>query len=793
MIEISINKINKNYGFNPVLKDFSMEVKSGERIALIGSNGCGKTTTLRLIMGLETIDNGTINIRKGTKIGYLTQIPPKEKDNIKAKDVYLRGIKELLDLEDSINSYVSTMDSSEKSIKTLDRLQEEFRIKGGYQIKEKINKIKGGFKLSDELLDTEYNNLSGGEKTIVNLASLVLSEPDVLLLDEPTNHLDIDTLEWFEEYLSNYKGTALIVSHDRYFLDRVVNKIIEIKNGKEDVYHGNYTYYLKESERRFLSEFAAYKNQQKEVEAIKEAIKRLKEWGTKSDNPMFFRRAAAMEKRLERMDMIEKPKEKTELKVNLTTESRSGNHVLTIDNLDLNIGSRSLLEKASMKIYYQDRVCLMGKNGTGKTTLIKNIMNNTHDNIKLGTNIKIGYIPQEIRFDNEDLTVYEHVRSFFIGSESELRSKLHQFYFGEEEISKKLKTISGGEKVRIKLLELILSKSNFLILDEPTNHIDIDTKEILEEALLDFDGTLLFISHDRYFINKIATKIVRIENKKLVSYDGNYDSIKDKQVININEQEKPKEVINIKGSNRLNEFLKDANKIEEVTIGCSGKKVYKIRKKSKIFFLKVADHLSKESISLDYLKDKITVPEKVFYEKYNGKSYMLTKSLKGNMLCDNYYEEHPLEGIKIIIEAFNALYNIDYSDCIIDETIDTKIKRIEERFNTIKNEDIKPEILQRFITKENILKYLKGNKPKQIIGFTHGDMSLPNIFADNGHFSGLLDTEDAGIGDIYFDLVICEISIERNYGKEYIDKFYEELGIEKDEFKSDYYRILMSL
>ena len=228
MIEISINKINKNYGFNPVLKDFSIEIKSGQRIALIGNNGCGKTTTLRLIMGLETVDSGTINIRKGSKLGYLTQIPPMERENIKANDVFLRGIKELLDLEESINSYVSHMDSSEKSIKTLDRLQEEFRIKGGYQIKEKINKIKAGFKLSDELLDTEYNKLSGGEKTIVNLASLVLSEPDVLLLDEPTNHLDIDTLEWFEEYLNNYKGAALIVSHDRYFLDRVVNKIIEI-------------------------------------------------------------------------------------------------------------------------------------------------------------------------------------------------------------------------------------------------------------------------------------------------------------------------------------------------------------------------------------------------------------------------------------------------------------------------------------------------------------------------------------------------------------------------------------
>ena len=793
MIEISINKINKNYGFNPVLKDFSIEIKSGQRIALIGNNGCGKTTTLRLIMGLETVDSGTINIRKGSKLGYLTQIPPMERENIKANDVFLRGIKELLDLEETINSYVSHMDSSEKSIKTLDRLQEEFRIKGGYQIKEKINKIKGGFKLSDELLDTEYNKLSGGEKTIVNLASLVLYEPDVLLLDEPTNHLDIDTLEWFEEYLNNYKGACLIVSHDRYFLDRVINKIIEIKNCKEEIYYGNYSYYLKESEKRFLSQFQSYKNQQKEIAAIKEAIVRLKEWGTKSDNPMFFRRAAAMQKRLDRMEIIDKPVEKSELKVNFTTDSRSGNNVLTIKNLNLNIGSRELLISSNMEIYYQDRVCLMGKNGSGKTTLIKNIINNTHDNIILGANIKIGYIPQEIRFDNEELTIYEHMRKIFVGSESELRSKLNRFYFGTEEIGKKLKNISGGEKVRIKLLELVLLKSNFLILDEPTNHIDIDTREILEESLLDFDGTILFISHDRYFINKIATRIVRIENKKLVSYDGNYDSIKNKEIPKLETNNKPvNQVINIKGSNRLNEFLKDS-KIEEITIGCSNTKVYKIRKKSKVFFLKIADHLSQESIRLDYLQDKLLVPEKVFYEKYNGKSYILTKSLKGEMLCSDYYCNHPLEGINIIVEAFNSLYNIDYSDCVIDETIDTKIKRIEERFNKIKNEDINEEVLKRFITKENILKYLKGNKPKQIIGFTHGDMSLPNIFADNNHFSGLLDVSECGLGDIYFDLVICEISIERNYGKEYINKFYDSLGIEKDEFKSDYYRILMSL
>lgn len=792
MIEISLNKINKSYGFNNVLNNLSFDVKTNERIALIGSNGCGKTTTLKIIMGIESYDSGNISIRKESKIGYLTQMPPKEDDNVSAKSVYLRGVQELIDLENKISDFVENMSSNEKDIKLLDKLQEEFRISGGYSLKEKIEKIRNGFKITNELLDREYNKLSGGEKTLINLASIILSNPDILLLDEPTNHLDIDTLEWFEEYLSSYNGTVVIISHDRYFLDRTVNKIIEIENGNANIYHGNYSYYLKESEKRLMVKFQNYKNQQKEIKALKEAIERYKVWGAKSDNPMFFRRAKAIETRLEKMEVIEKPKTKSELRINLNVEDRTSNRVMVISNLDLKIGNKELLRNSHMEVYYKERVCLMGKNGAGKTTFIKNILNNTHDNIKLGTNIKIGYIPQEIRFDNEDLTIYEHMRKIFVGSESELRSKLNQFYFTTDNIDKKVKNLSGGEKVRLKLLELILKNANFLILDEPTNHIDIDTREILEESLLAYDGTILFISHDRYFINKIATKIVMIENKEMITYNGNYDSIKKKSNdVIIKEVAKPQ--IIIKGSNRLNEFLKTATSIEKITIGCSGKKVYKIRKKSKVFYLKVANHLSKESISLDYLKDKVIVPEKVFYEKYNGMSYLLTKSLNGIMLCDDYFDDHIMEGIDIIVEAFNALYNIDYSDCVIDETIPVKIKRIEENIGLIKEEDIKKEILDRFHTKQAILKYLKGNMPKQIIGFTHGDMSLPNIYACNGHFSGLLDTEDAGLSDIYYDLVVCEMSIERNYGEEYVDVFYEKLGIEKDEFKSDYYRILLSL
>lgn len=785
MIEIGLNKVNKNFGFNQLLNDVSFEIKTNERVALIGSNGCGKTTTLKIIKGEVEIDSGNVFIRKGATTGYLSQIPEICNSNETANDIYLKGIKDILDLEEKITEFSNKMDSSNKSIEQLSTMQEEFRIKGGYEIKSKIEKIKHGFKLSETLLNTKYNNLSGGEKTIVNLASLVLSNPDILLLDEPTNHLDIETLEWFEEYLNNYKGTVVIVSHDRYFLDKVINKIVCLENGKSDIYHGNYTYYLEESENRFIQQFQKYKNQQKEIKAIKEAIKRLKEWGAKADNPIFFRRAASMEKRLERMEMIEKPKEKAELRLNLNIDKRSANHVLTIENLDLQIEDKQLLEKSSMSIYHKERVCLMGKNGTGKTTLIKNILNNTHENIKIGANVKIGYIPQEIRFDDETLTIYEHCRKFFIGNESELRSKLNQFYFNEESITKKISKISGGEKVRIKLLELILKNSNFLILDEPTNHIDVDTKEILEESLLNFDGTILFISHDRYFINKISTKIVRIENKKLVTYNKSYDEIKDKQIVNTIEEKKHiKQVVNIKASNRINEFIKDATSIEEIT-SKNETKVYKIRKKSKMFYLKTSNHLSKESIKQDYLKEKISIPEKVFYEKYQGKSYILTKEIKGNNLSISKNNI-----IDVLCEAINEIYNIDYQDCMIDETIDSKIKRIEENLKNIKLDD---NLTKRFITKENLIKYLKGNKPKQIIGFTIGNLELSNIIEENGHFKGFVNVSECGLSDIYYDLVSCEMSIENSLGKEYVNEFYDKIGIEKDDNKSDYYKLIIDL
>lgn len=787
MIEINVNKISKSYGFEKVLDELSFDVKTNDRVALIGNNGCGKSTTMKMIYGSEMYDSGSISIRNGATVGYLTQIPSLEKESVSANEVYLRGVRDILELEEKINTFVSNMDTSEKSIKILSMMQEEFRIKGGYNLNEKIEKIKYGFKISEKVLSTPYNNLSGGEKTIVNLASLILSNPSILLLDEPTNHLDIQTLEWFEEYLKTYNGTVVIVSHDRYFLDRVVNKIIEIDNGKASLYHGNYSYYLEESEKRFMLEFQRYKNQQKQIKALKEAIIRYKEWGSKSDNPMFFRRAHAIEKRLEKMEMIEKPKVKSELRLNLVSSDRSANNVLMIDKLNLQIDEKKLIDNSSMFVKYKDKVCLMGNNGCGKTTLIRNILNNTHESIKLGVNTVVGYIPQEIRFDSEELSIYEYTRSFFVGDESKLRSKLNQFYFGEESIDKKLKNLSGGEKVRIKLLELILLNANFLILDEPTNHIDIDTREILENALIDYDGTILFVSHDRYFINKIANKVIVIDNMKFHEFDGNYDSVK------LNTVSKFKEVIpkvvevKLKGSNRLNEFIKEC-KVELIKEE-KHLKIYRIRKKSRVFYLKEDLHLSNESKRLEYLSEKLDVPEKVFYEKFNGKSYLMSKCVNGVDLTHESFKNNPKMAIDVIVEAINSLLSIDYSDCIIDETIDTKIKKYED---SIKLEDIKKEYIDRFHTKDAIIKYLRGNKPKALIGFIHGKLTLENIFAFQNKFSAFIDVSESGIGDLYYDFVSLELSIKEHYGSEYVDLFYESIGIDRDIFRSEYYSILLN-
>ena len=533
MIEIELNKIKKNYGLKNILDGFSLELKTGERVALIGQNGSGKSTILKIIAKQERVDSGTINIRNGAKIGILNQIYENEKEDISVEKFLYKSFEEILKVEKKLNKLETQMstevnaDKLEKIINEYGRMQERFSLMGGYEIQERFNKICSRFYINKELLKQSYNLLSGGEKTRVNLAKLLLTQPEILLLDEPTNHLDIHSLEFLEELILKYKGTVLIVSHDRYFLDKVINKTVLLENGKENIYYGNYSYFLKEDERRTLAQFENYKNQQKQIEKMKESILTLRKFGDLAGNEMFFKRAKNIEKRLEKMEIIDRVdlnKKSLDLKFNI--KKRSGNDVLKLENVEKKFDQKVIFKDANLTLNYGEKAALIGKNGSGKSTLIKMILGqdtNFQGELKLGTSIKIGYISQNIIFENNEKTVLDYFLEGNNLSETEARSKLAKYGFRQENAFKRIGKLSGGEKVRIILMKLIQKDINFLILDEPTNHIDIDTREILEEALKEYKGTVLFVSHDRFFINAIANRVLNIENYKIKSCYGNYD------------------------------------------------------------------------------------------------------------------------------------------------------------------------------------------------------------------------------------------------------------------------------
>ena len=527
MIEISLNNIKKSFGFKNILNDLNIEIKTGDKVSLIGENGCGKSTILNIINQKENIDSGNIAIRNGSNIGYLNQQPENIYNDKKVKDILYESLKEILEVEKTLKKYEEKMNNNPNDMDIINKYlktQEKFMNIGGYEVNTLIEKISHGLNI-DYLIDKNFNILSGGEQKRVVLASIIIKKPTILLLDEPTNHLDINTIEWLEEYLNKYNGTILVVSHDRYFLDKVTNKTILIENGKSIVFNGNYSKYLEENELRIEREFKEYKDQQKLIIAMKKKIKQLEEFGKLAypGGEPFFRRAENIRKRLERIELKDKPIIKKELPINFDFNNRSGKDALVIENYDLSIDNNILINNINLKINYEDKICIIGSNGCGKTTLLKQIINNKSNNIKIGTNIKIGYIPQQINFINDE-TILEYSRKYFIGEESHLRSALNKFQFYGENVFKKVSKLSGGEKVRLKLFTLIQDKCNFIILDEPTNHIDIFTKETLENALKEYKGTLLFVSHDRYFINKLANKIFYINNKQIKEYNGNYSN-----------------------------------------------------------------------------------------------------------------------------------------------------------------------------------------------------------------------------------------------------------------------------
>lgn len=534
MIEIELNNIIKNYGLKNVLNGMNLTLKTGERAAIIGCNGAGKSTVLKIIMKQENISAGTINIRKNATIGMLKQIYEYEETNPNVYTFLQRSFEHFFELETKLKkledemSYEKDDEKISELLQKYGNVQQKYIQMGGYDIQEKFNKICSGLQINEKMLNQNYNDLSGGEKTIVNLVALLLKEPSILLLDEPTNHLDMEKLEWLEKFLKEYKGTILMVSHDRYFLDKIATKTILLENGKEKIYFGNYSYFLKEDKKRTLAEFENYKNQQKMIKKMKESIKTLRKFGELAKNEMFFKRAKNIEKKLAKIEQLPQVdlEQKTLLNFKLNIDSRSGKDVVIINNLNKNFESKNIFENANLQIHYGEKIALIGKNGTGKSTLLKIIMNEDCEytgEIKIGQSVNIGYIPQEINFEDDNQTILNFFEQFDNRNETEIRTSLAKYMFRGNDVFKKVSSLSGGEKVRLILAKLLKQNINFLILDEPTNHIDIETRELLEEAIKEYSGTVLFVSHDRYFINNLAERIVEVKEKRFFSYVGNYD------------------------------------------------------------------------------------------------------------------------------------------------------------------------------------------------------------------------------------------------------------------------------
>ena len=532
MIEIALQDVEMDFGFKKILKGVSFVVKTGEKAALVGGNGSGKTTLMRIIMGLQKCDKGFCTIRKGATLGYLDQ-----SSDITDRDITVEGfIKEAQQAAFAIEGKLRDVEKRmalpknesklDKLLSEYDRLQNDFIAIGGYELEENFNKICNAFKIGNDMRLQKCVQLSGGQKTIVKLAKVLLQHPDILLLDEPTNHIDIETLKWLEDFIQNYRGTVLVISHDRYFIDKTATGTILLDQGKAEIYHGNYSFCLQEQERQDMLEFEQYKNQQKKIEAMKAAIKRFREWGERGDNPRLFKKAANMEKQLERMELIDKPQADRKLPIHFEAGRRSGKRVLTIRDLHFAYKDFPLFEGANMEMLFQERVCLLGANGTGKSTLIKLILKEIlpeDGTISIAESAKTGYIPQEVSFEDESVSILTAFREDVLVHENEARRRLAKFFITGDEVHKRLHSLSGGERVILKLAMIMQRPVNLLILDEPTNHLDINTKELLEESLSDYQGSLLFISHDRYFINRLATKIVYIETRGLKSVEGNFE------------------------------------------------------------------------------------------------------------------------------------------------------------------------------------------------------------------------------------------------------------------------------
>lgn len=526
MLQVTMDKITKYYGSNLILDDISLRIIEGEKIGLIGKNGSGKSTIFKIISKIEDYSSGNLTLQKNLKIGYLVQDFTSFLDS-DVNEVLYSGFENLLALEEKINDFLKliedhTSPTYNEDLINYGKLQEEFESQGGYEIDEKIKKIKLGLKIPDEFLKKKISELSGGEKNRVFLAKALVDEPDLLLLDEPTNHLDLSSIKWLEEFVKGYKKSIFLISHDRYFLDNTIDKIYELNHKGAEIFNGNYSYYVVEKERRHLKELEIYLAQEKKIKQMEDAIRRFRHWGSNGDNESMFIKAENMRKRIEKMEKIDKPKIEKNISFDFDSQGRSGKRVIKIEKISKKINDKLLFKNISLDLYLGEKLGIIGSNGSGKSTLLKMILDDA-DGITLGTNLKIAYLDQNLTFTDYQATLVDVFRNESIVKESDLHRCLAKFHFYNEDLNKKIESLSGGEKARLKLAIMINNGFNLLILDEPTNHLDLHFKEILEETLSSFNGTLLFISHDRYFLNKIANRIVELKDQTLYDYPGNFN------------------------------------------------------------------------------------------------------------------------------------------------------------------------------------------------------------------------------------------------------------------------------
>ncbi len=525
---LSVSNIDKSFNEVPILKNVSFHIEDYDKAAIVGINGAGKTTLLRIIMGELSADQGVVTVSRDKTIGYLSQQEAVSGENT-IYDELLSVKQDIIDLEQKMRSIELQMKTASEDIlqrlmNTYADLTHAYESANGYAYKSELIGVLKGLGFAEEEFTRSVSTLSGGQKTRVALGKLLLLKPNLIILDEPTNHLDMSSITWLETYLLNYKGAVIIVSHDRYFLDRIANKVIEIDNTKSTVFAGNYSDYAAKKEILRTAEYNAYMKQQQEIKHQEDVIEKLKSFNREKS----IRRAESREKMLEKIDVLEKPTEvRADMHLKLEPKFASGNDVLHVENLSKSFGSLTLFEHIAFDIKKGEHVAIIGDNGTGKTTILKLINELVAPDagvIRLGTNVAIGYYDQEHHVLHMDKTLFEEISDDYPAlTNTEIRNTLAAFLFTGDDVFKQIKSLSGGERGRVSLAKLMLSEANFLILDEPTNHLDIMSKEILEDALNAYTGTVLYVSHDRYFINKTATRILDLNRKVLTNYLGNYE------------------------------------------------------------------------------------------------------------------------------------------------------------------------------------------------------------------------------------------------------------------------------